>query len=70
MSDLVVLDTNGNWHSSLFNMGDRVEFEGYYRGYVKGFSVLPTESPINYDIGLGRDIPEDELTLITKKENK
>lgn len=48
------------WAYSQYNIGDLVEYEGnVYR--VQAFSVLKAEPYINYDIGVGRDIPEDEL---------
>lgn len=61
-SQLIVNASTGFWFYSQYNIGDLVEYEGnVYR--VQAFSVLQAEPYINYDIGIGHDVPEDELQL-------
>ena len=59
-SQLVVLTKSGKWEYSRYNIGDLVLYEdNVYR--IQGFTVLQTDPAITYDIGIGRNISEDEL---------
>ena len=62
MHQLTVLTKDGEWWFSKFDIGDSCIWEGN-EYTVQGFSVLQTTPPINYDIGVGRCIPEDELNF-------
>ena len=60
MKQLIVYTPEGEWIENHFNIGDSVIYNGCVQ-QVRGFQVLQAPPYIDYDLGVGHSVPQDEL---------